>query len=361
MEIQLGGTQQSSPASLIFAGIVILVLGSIWPLIESGDILDEIEAQSWETVDATVAYLEIDTYEYQCGDAESGDQTCTSYEVTYDLRYTVDGETYRLYDTEEVSYFQSRVWEVDYPTNSTREIAYDSQDPNNVDIDPGQFAEYLPALLVGLGCTLLASLFFIGAIKGILNPTQPVNPEEKSDIPYSDLPVHFETKKNVWGEIHYGHPSVEAVAQKMKLYACTDAQIRECFATCKTQSEQANNIVQFDRELLEVMEEVIEDHASEASNDFVGAAKKGAIGTAAMAIILLVVSLVVVIPLFQTYGAMPWYGWVLSLSTLGFSGLAILLGRMTFEISKFLDQGLGEVVLEIVNEFIDEFEEHESV
>ena len=63
-EVQLGGPNQSSPGALLVAGIVVFLLGCIWPFIVLGDFTDELEAQSWETVDARVVQLEIETQEY---------------------------------------------------------------------------------------------------------------------------------------------------------------------------------------------------------------------------------------------------------------------------------------------------------
>lgn len=357
MEVQLSGPNQSSPGALLVAGIVVFLLGCIWPFIVLGDFTDELEAQSWETVDARVVQLEIETQEYECGDAESS-STCTDYYVNYLLRYVVDEQTYSASGYEKVSHFESRVWEVDYPKNSTREIAYDSEDPNNIDTDQGNFAPFIPPVFVALFSTLIAGLFVIGGVKEILNPTQPVNPDEKSDIPYSDEPVHFESAKNVWGELHFAHPSVEALARKMKLYSCTDAQIDEFFTICKKQNQDKNNPTPLDRDWLVEIEEIVENHDSEASQDLAGHLKKGGIVVAGIGVVLLVLSLIIVVPLFRTYGALPWYGWALSLGSLSSIGICIALAKIVTEMKKFADQGLGEMLVEFANEELDGYHEY---
>ena len=350
MEVRLGRPEQSPPGTLIVVGIVVFVLGCIWPVIVLGDFTDELEVQSWDTVDATVLELEIEEQKYECGDSESGSSTCTDYYANYMLRYVVDGITYSHSDQVKVSYFESRVWEVDYPKDSTREIAYDSEDPNNIDIDPGNFAPFIPPALVCLFSTFLASLFFIGAFREIVNPREPVNPDEKSDIPYSDEPLHFASAKNVWGELHFAHPSVEALAKKMKFYSCTDAQIEEFFDICKKQNQDKNNSTPLDRDLLIEIEEIVEKHDSEASRDLVGLLKKGRIVGAGIGVVLLVLTLIVALPLFSKYGALPWYGWVLAVGTLGSIGLSFGLTKMAQETAKFTDQGLGEILVEFANE-----------
>ena len=350
MEIQFGSQNQSSPKALVIIGVVLFLLGCIWPVIALGDFTDELEAQSWNTVDATVLELEIEKHRYECGDSESGSSTCTDYYANYMLRYVVDGITYTHSDEVKVTYFESRVWEVDYPKDSTREIAYDSEDPNNIDIDQGNFAPFIPPVLVCLFCTFLASLCFIGAFREIFNPREPVNPDEKSDIPYSDEPLHFTSAKNVWGELHFAHPSVEALARKMKSYSCTDAQIDEFFLICKKQNQDKSNSTPLDRDWLIEIEEIVETHDSEASRDLVGLLKKGRIVGAGIGVVLLVLTLIVALPLFTKYGALPWYGWVLAVGTLGSIGLSIGLTKMAQEIAKFTDQGLGEILVEFANE-----------
>ena len=350
MEIQFGSQNQSSPKALVIIGVVLFLLGCIWPVIALGDFTDELEAQSWNTVDATVLELEIEKHRYECGDSESGSSTCTDYYANYMLRYVVDGITYTHSDEVKVTHFESRVWEVDYPKDSTREIAYDSEDPNNIDIDQGNFAPFIPPVLVCLFCTFLASLFFIGAFREIFNPRKPVNPDEKSDIPYSDEPLHFTSAKNVWGELHFAHPSVEALARKMKSYSCTDSQIDEFFLMCKKQQDDPNNPKPLSRDWLVEIEEVVENHDSQQNKDFAGNILKGRIVVAGLGIVLLLLSLGLVSPIFLKYGALPWYGWVLALGTLGSIGLSFALTKMAQEMAKFADQGLGEMLLKYANE-----------
>ena len=358
MEIQLGGPNQSSPRALIIVGVVLFLLGCIWPVIALGDFTDELEAQSWNTVDATVVQLEIEEHRYECGDSESGSSTCTDYYANYVLRYVVDGITYTHSDEVKVSHFESRVWEVDYPKNSTREIAYDSEDPNNIDIDQGNFAPFVPPVLVCLFSAFIASLFIIGAFREILNPREPVNPDEKSDIPYSDEPVHFASAKNVWGELHFAHPSVEALARKMKSYSCTDAQIEEFFEICKKQNQDRNNPEPLDRDWLIDIEETVERHDSEASRDLVGLLNKGRIVVAGIGVILLVTTLIVDLPLITKYNALPWYGWVLGFGTLSSIGISFVLTKISQQTAKIADQGLGEMLLEFANEELDGYHEY---
>lgn len=356
MEVQLGGPNQSPPGALIVVGIVVFLLGCIWPFIVLGDFTDELEAQSWETIDARVIELEIEEENYECGDTESS-STCTDYYVNYLLRYVIDEQAYSASGYEKVSHFESRVWEVDYPKNSTIEIAYDPEDPNNIDIDQGNFAPFIPPAFVALFCTLIAALFVIGGVRGILNPTEPVNPDEKSDIPYSDEPVHFESAKNIWSELHFAHPSVEALAKKMKLYSCTDAQIDEFFTICKKQNQDKNNPTPLDRDWLVEIEEMVESHDSEESQDLAGQMTKAGIVVAGIGVVLLVLSFIIVLPLFRTYGALPWYGWALSIGALGSIGICFALAKIVSEMKKFADQGLGELLLEFANEELDGYHE----
>ena len=350
MEIQLSGPDQASPKALVIIGVVLFLLGCIWPVIVLGDFTDELEAQSWDTVDATVVQLEIEEYTYECGDSESGSSTCTDYYANYMLQYVVDGITYSHSDEVKVSHFESRVWEVDYPKNSIREIAYDSEDPNNIDIDQGNFAPFIPPVLVFLFSTFLASLCFIGAFRAIFNPREPVNPDEESDIPYSDEPLHFASAKNVWGELHFAHPSVEALARKMKSYSCTDAQIDEFFSMCKKQQNDPNNPKPLSRNWLVKIEEVVENHESMKKSDLTGNILKGRIVIAGLGVVLLLLSLVVAVPIMIKYGALPWYGWALAAGTLGSIGLTLALTKMAHEMAKFADQGLGEMLVKFADE-----------
>ena len=74
--------------------------------------------------------------------------------------------------------------------------------------------------------------------------------------------------------------------------------------------------------------------------------------------VLLVLSLIIVVPLFRTYGALPWYGWALSLGSLSSIGICIALAKIVTEMKKFADQGLGEMLVEFANEELDGYHEY---
>lgn len=109
---------QPPPLALIVVGTLVFLLGCIWPAIMFDDFQNERDASSWPTTNATVVEMDIEIYEYQCGDSQNQD-TCREYIVEYHLQYTINGTIFDVEESEKVSHFESRVWEVDYPVNST--------------------------------------------------------------------------------------------------------------------------------------------------------------------------------------------------------------------------------------------------
>lgn len=344
MKFQLGGSNPSTPRALIGVGIAVFLLGCVWPAIVYGDFTDEVDSRNWDTVDATVNYMDIDSYEYECGDDESS-STCTQYEVTYTLQFEVRNMTYFVTDTEDVSYFESRVWEVDYPTNSIRNIAYESSNPENIDYDPGNFAPFILPALVGLFATTIAALFIIGGIRLAIAPKDDSD-EDDSSIPMTDEEIHFSVKKSLWGEQHFAHPSVEALAMKMKSFSCSDKQIQTFFENCRQQQKDSAYPVDFSNNWLREVEVIMDQHDSHTKYDVVGKIKLAQFGFAVLGAVMFVLAMIVNLPMFMKYDALDWYGWVLVWATLAPIGLIFVANAISKEMSKFVDQGLGEILIE---------------
>ena len=353
MEVQLGGSEQSSPGAFIGVGIFVLILGCVWPTIVFDDFTDEVESRSWDTVDASVNYMDIDSYEYECGDDETS-STCTQYQVSYTFQFEVDDTTYYVTDTEDVSYFDSRVWEVDYPANSTRTIAYDNENPENIDYNPGDFAPFIPPILVFLFTSLIGGLFIVGGIRLVIQPKDKSKEQETKGSLF-DQNINFDIKKSIWGEVHYAHPAVEALAMKMKSFSCTDEQIKSFFEKCKTQHEQPNHSRKFGRGWCEEVEAIMDQHNSHVKYDFVGKIKIARFVLAGFGVVMLVFTLTIALPMFLKYDALDWYGWVLVWATLSPIGLIMVATSIAREMSKFSDQGLGEILDQYIDEeFFDE-------
>ncbi|MEZ8032884.1 MAG: hypothetical protein QMC44_04435 [Candidatus Poseidoniaceae archaeon] len=356
MQVKHGGPNQPSLKANIGFAVFIFLAGCIWPLMVHGDFLDEADAHSWDTVDATVVYLQI-IYDI-CDDGidGGGDGTCGEYIASYRLEFSVNNESFTVSERETVSHYTSRVWEVDYPLNSTREIAYDDAEPSNIDIDQGNYVRFIPPILVALLCTLFAALLAYASIMMAFGTQPKPSKKKESDIPLFDEPIHFISTKSVWGELHFTHPSVEALAKKMKSFACTAAEIAEFFSKCETLQEDSKNNIAFDREWILKYEQFTEEYDSEL-RIFANQNRKIRRVLVSISAFMLLVTLLLGVPMFTKYGALAWYGWVLILSTLASFGFTFLFSSITGIVDETIEQGLSAAMIEILEE---EEEEEDS-
>ena len=348
MQVTLSREQQSSPLRLFIVGIIVLLLGCIWPAFALGDFQDERDASSWERTDATVIALTIDVYEYECGDAESS-STCEQYTVNYHLRFIVNGTEINVLDSRDISYFDSRVWEVDYPEDSVREIAYNSENPSEIDVDPGNYAPFIGPIVVFGACSLLALLFISGAIKGLLKSGNEVVRTEEEDstaLPQSTDEISFVYSKNVWGVQTYQHPTVDALAKKLASFSCTDKQITAFFQACQKRRQSISRYEEkINLEWLNDINEMVEKHSSINKFNFSEKVKIARVAFIGLSVFFGVLSAIFVLPVFLHYHALPWYAWVPVWLAVAPIGLLLLSIKIVIEFEKFADQGLAELLM----------------
>ena len=102
MVLTPGVRLQPPPLALIVVGTLVFLLGCIWPAIMFDDFQNERDASSWPTTNATVVEMDIEIYEYQCGDSQNPG-TCLEYIVEYHLQYTINGTIFDVEESEKVS------------------------------------------------------------------------------------------------------------------------------------------------------------------------------------------------------------------------------------------------------------------
>ena len=352
MEITLGG--ETKPPSLAFfvVGIIVFLLGCIWPVFMVDDFQNELEASSWPTTDATVVALDVYIYEYQCGDSQSS-STCQDYTVNYHLRYTINGTIYNVQESEEVSHFESRVWEVDYPVDSTREIAYNPENPEHFDVDPEHYTPFIAPLIVLITSSLLSILLIIGGVKSLFKTSdahQSSSDMERGMLPQSSENITFTYTKGAWGIRIYDHPTIEALAQKLLSFSCTYEQIDTFFTAC--QATEGNNATFDDRIDLEWLNEVnqmVEQHNSIKKYNWIQKAKIARIFLLLTSAIFAPIALIFVLPVWLTYYALPWYGWIPVWGVLTPLGLVFASRKLISELGKRTDQGLAPMLMEFLN------------
>ena len=342
------------PPPLVFfaVAIVVLVLGSIWPVLMIDDFQNELESSSWPTTDATVVDMEIFSHEYQCGDSQNS-KTCREYFVNYHLQYTINGTNFSVEDSEEVSHFDSRVWEVDYPVNSTREIAYNPENPEHFDVNPEHYTPFIAPLIVLIASSLLSILFIIGGVKSLFKTSgahQTSTGLEKGMLPQSNDNITFTYAKGAWGVRIYDHPTVEALAQKLLSFSCTYEQIDTFFTAC--QATEGNNATFDDRIDLEWLNEVnqmVEQHNSIAKYNWIQKANIARIILLLISAIFAPIALIFVLPVWLTYYALPWYGWIPVWGVLTPLGLVVITRKLVAEFAYKIDQGLAATLMDFLN------------
>jgi len=342
------------PPPLVFfaVAIVVLVLGSIWPVLMIDDFQNELESSSWPTTDATVVDMEIFSHEYQCGDSQNS-KTCREYFVNYHLQYTINGTNFSVEDSEEVSHFDSRVWEVDYPVDSTREIAYNPENPEHFDASPQHYAPFIPPFMVLIASSLLSMLFIIGGIKATFNTSNEnrlLSALEMPMLPQSNESLTFTYAKGAWGVRTYHHPSVEALAQKLLSFSCTDEQIDIFFTACQATEENGSTSEdRIDLEWLNEVNNMVEQHNSIKKYNWIQKAKIARIFLLVITAIFLPIALIFVLPLWLTYHALPWYGWIPVWWTITPLGLVFATRKLISELGKRIDQGLAATLMDFLD------------
>ena len=343
---------QPPPLALIVAGTLVFLLGCIWPAIMFDDFQNERDASSWPTTNATVVEMDIDIYEYQCGDSQNQD-TCREYIVEYHLQYTIDGEIFDVDESEKVSHFESRVWEVDYPVNSTRDIAYNPENPSEIDVDPQHYTPFIGPLVQFVGTSLLAVLFIIGAIKGLvttLDEHEESIKQEKGMLPQSSEEITFAYVKTVWGVRTYQHPTVEALAQKLTSFSCTEQQIDAFFKACQTtEKDGAAYKNTLNLEWLNEVNTMAEQHSSIEKYNLVQKANTARVVFLGISILFLPIALIFALPIWLTYHALPWYGWIPVWGTLTPIGLIFITRQIVRELKTRTDQGLGALLMDFLD------------
>jgi hypothetical protein len=352
MEMTLGGEIKPPPLAFFVAAIFVFLLGCIWPVLMIDDFQNELEASSWPTTDATVVALDVYVYEYQCGDSQSPD-TCQEYFVDYHLRYMINGTIFNVEDSEEVSRFESRVWEVDYPVNSTREIAYNPENPEHFDVNPDHYTPFIAPLIVFIASSLLSMILIIGGVKSLFKTSsahQTSSDLEKGMLPQSNDNITFTYAKGAWGVRIYDHPTVEALAQKLLSFSCTYEQIDTFFTAC--QATEGNNATFEDRIDLEWLNEVnqmVEQHNSIAKYNWIQKANIARIILLLISAIFAPIALIFVLPVWLKYYALPWYGWIPIWGTLTPLGLVFANIKVISELEKKIDQGLAATLMEFLD------------
>jgi len=351
MEITLNGEINPPPLAFFVFGFIVFLLGCIWPVFMVDDFQNELEASSWPTTDATVVALDVYIYEYQCGDSQSSD-TCREYLVNYHLRYMINGTIFNVEESEEVSHFDSRVWEVDYPVNSTREIAYNPENPEHFDVNPEHYTPFIAPLIVLIASSLLSILFIIGGVKSLFNSDrhQISSDQEKGMLPQSNENITFTYAKGAWGVRIYDHPTVEALAQKLLSFSCTYEQIDTFFTAC--QATEGNNATFDDRIDLEWFNEVnqmVEQHNSIAKYNWIQKANIARIILLLISVIFAPIALIFVLPVWLTYYALPWYGWIPVWGVLTPLGLVVITRKLVAEFAYKIDQGLAATLMDFLN------------
>lgn len=351
MEITLDGEINSPPLAFFVFGFIVFLLGCIWPVFMVDDFQNELEASSWPTTDATVVALDVYIYEYQCGDSQSSD-TCREYQVDYHLRYMINGTIFNVEESEEVSHFDSRVWEVDYPVNSTREIAYNPENPEHFDVNPEHYTPFIAPLIVLIASSLLSLLFIIGGVKSLFKTSsahQTSSGLEKGMLPQSNENITFTYAKGAWGVRIYDHPTVEALAKKLLSFSCTYEQIDTFFTAC--QASEGNNATFDDRIDLDWLNEVnqmVEQHNSIQKYNWIQKAKIARIILLLISAIFAPIALIFALPVWLTYYALPWYGWIPVWGTLTPLGLVFASRKLISEFEQRIDQGLAATLMEFL-------------
>jgi hypothetical protein len=352
MEMSHSVEIKPSPVSFFVIGMTVFLLGCIWPVFMIDDFQNELEASSWPTTDATVVALDVYVYEYQCGDSQSSD-TCQEYFVDYHLRYMINGTIFNVQESEEVSHFDSRVWEVDYPVNSTREIAYNPENPEHFDANPEHYTPFIPPLMVLIVSSLLSIMFIIGGIKSLFKTSsahQTSSALEKGMLPQSNDNITFTYAKGAWGVRTYHHPTVEALAQKLLSFSCTYEQIDTFFTACQaTGGDSATFEDGIDLEWLNEVNQMVEQHNSIQKYNWIQKAKIARIILLLISAIFAPIALIFALPVWLTYCALPWYGWIPVWGTLTPLGLVFASRKLISELEKRIDQGLAATLMEFLN------------
>lgn len=340
------------PLVLIAVGTFVFLLGCIWPAIMFDDFQNEREASSWPTTNATVVSLDIEIYEYQCGDSENR-KTCREYIANYHLQYTINGTIFDVNESEEVSHFESRVWEVDYPVDSTRDIAYDPENQRNIDVDPQHYTPFIGPLVQFIGTSLLTVLFILGGIKGLvttLDEHEESMKQEKGMLPQSSKEITFAYVKTVWGVRTYQHPTVEALAQKLTAFSCTEQQIDAFFTACQTTGGKGDALEDgIDLGWLNQVNTMAEQHSSIEKFNLVQKANIARVIFLGISILFLPIALVFALPVWLTYHALPWYGWIPVWGVLTPIGLVFITRQIIRELKTRTDQGLGALLMDFLD------------
>jgi len=356
MAVTLGEQKQVPPAVLFIIGTVVFLLGCIWPAFMLDDFQNELEASSWPTTDATVVALDISIYEYQCGDSNNRD-TCREYNVNYHLRFTINGTMFNVQESEEVSHFESRVWEVDYPVNSTREIAYNPENPEHFDANPQHYTPFIAPLMVFIASSLLSIMFIVGGIKGLFKTSdahQISSVLEKGMLPQSNESITFTHAKGAWGLRIYDHPTIEALAQKLLSFSCTYEQIDTFFTACQaTGGNSATSEDRIDLDWLNEVNQMVEQHNSIQKYNWTQKAKIARIILLLISAIFAPIALIFVLPVWLTYYALPWYGWIPVWGTLTPLGLVVITIKLVGELEQRIDQGLAATLMDSINNMGD--------
>lgn len=352
MEITLNGEIIRPPPLAFFVfGFIVFLLGCIWPVFMVDDFQNELEASSWPTTDATVVSLDVYIYEYQCGDSQNPD-TCREYLVDYHLRYMINGTIFNVEESEEVSHFESRVWEVDYPVNSTREIAYNPENPEHFDVNPEHYTPFIPPLMVLIASSLLSLLFIIGGVKSLFKTSsahQTSSGLEKGMLPQSNENITFTYAKGAWGVRIYDHPTVEALAQKLLSFSCTYEQIDTFFTASQATEENGSTYEdRIDLDWLNEVNQIVEQHNSIQKYNWIQKAKIARIILLLISAIFAPIALIFVLPVWLTYYALPWYGWILVWGTLTPLGLVFASRKLISEFEQRIDQGLAATLMEFL-------------
>ena len=196
-------------------------------------------------------------------------------------------------------------------------------------------------------------LLIIGGVKSLFKTSdadQSSSDLEKGMLPQSSENITFTYSKGAWGVRIYDHPTIEALAQKLLSFSCTYKQIDTFFTACQaTKGNDPTFEGRIDLEWLNVVNQIVEQHNSIAKYNWIQKAKIAQIILLLIAAIFTPIALIFVLPVWLTYYALPWYGWIPVWGVLSPLGLFIISKKIVGEFEQRIDQGLAATLMEYLN------------
>jgi len=200
-------------------------------------------------------------------------------------------------------------------------------------------------------------MFIVGGIKGLFKTSdahQISSVLEKGMLPQSNESITFTHAKGAWGLRIYDHPTIEALAQKLLSFSCTYEQIDTFFTACQaTGGNSATSEDRIDLDWLNEVNQMVEQHNSIQKYNWTQKAKIARIILLLISAIFAPIALIFVLPVWLTYYALPWYGWIPVWGTLTPLGLVVITIKLVGELEQRIDQGLAATLMDSINNMGD--------